>query len=154
MLFFCLVTGWVCSVAIPDLTNVVLIHAPWAVHIILHLFSTFTVNITKICCWRSFPWKKSPWAHSDYMPGNEWLPAWCLWRYKLRWGKLYEIWLPGQHLLVSCMGFGGSITFFFDWLTSTHSNKLTQQQDRFLWCQDHLSPSVCFYRYIHACDDK
>lgn len=103
----CLIVGWVYSVPIPDLTNVILSYALFAVHIILHLLSTFTTNITK---------RSAAEALDSLFYGStqyRLVGTLCLEqndcqldiyreRCQLHWGRGYEFWLPGQNVLFSC----------------------------------------------------
>ena len=153
-----LIVGWVCGVPIPDTANVILSYAPFAAHVILHLLSTFTTNV-----------RKRPAAEaldSLFYGSTQRMLVGALSlelndcqldiyteRCQLHWGRGYEFWLPGKNVLFSCVGFEGSVTFFFGWFISTHSNKLTQQQDHLLGCccQDRLFPSLCVHQYVYIC---
>lgn len=116
-LSFHLIVGWVCSVLIPDLTNMILSYAPFAVCVILHLLSTFTSNVTKRSAAKALD--------SLFYGSTQYRLVWpmCLElndcqldiyreRCQLHWGRWYEFWPPRQNLLFSCVGFEESVTFF------------------------------------------
>lgn len=122
-------------------TNVILCYAPFALQIVLYLWSTLP---------------KKAWCQSAKQPFPVEIFSIHLWGLHVwEWMKFS---LPKQNVLFGGVSLKNVWFFFFKlfiffWLTSIHTNKLTQQQDHLLWgcCLNYLSPSLWGCMCLYVC---
>lgn len=142
------------SVSIHDITNKIQSCAAFAVHIILHLLSTFTTDIIKGSAAKVLdshfcgsPQHRLAGTLSLELDGCQ-LDIYRE-RCQLRWGTWYEFWLSGQNVLCGiwrkCRLFW--LAYFYSQLISSLNNRITSYDA----AAKTICLSVCVSGYMFAC---